>query len=65
MDFRVIKTAVLAVGLALASNENAAMYDFSETISGVSITGSFSGNANGNNITGIDNISVSANGIEV
>jgi hypothetical protein len=62
MDLR-FKTAILAMGLALASNANADLYDFSETISGVSITGSFTGTASGNDITGISNISVIADGV--
>jgi hypothetical protein len=63
MNFRFTKTAILAMGFALASNANAAIYDFSETIQGVNITGSFTGTANGNDITGISNISVNVGGI--
>jgi len=62
MDLPFIKTAILFMGLALASNANATTYDFSETIQGISITGSFTGTASGNYISGISNISVTADG---
>jgi len=63
MNSRFTKTAILAMGLALASNANAQQYDFSETIQGVSVTGSFTGTASGNLITGLSNVTVNVGGI--
>jgi len=63
MDFRFIKTAILAMGLVLTCTANANIYDFAETIQGISITGSFDGTANGNDITGISNISIITDGV--
>jgi hypothetical protein len=63
MEFKFTKIAILAMGLALASMANAQTFDLSETISGVSVTAHFTGTANGNDITGINNISVTEDGL--
>ena len=64
MDFRFTKTTtIIVMCLALASNAEASMYSFSETIQGVNITGSFIGTALGNLISNLSDISVAFNGI--
>ncbi|WP_347985801.1 hypothetical protein [Methylomonas sp. AM2-LC] len=64
MDFKFSKTVMLAMGLILANNANADTYHFSETISGATITGSFTGTTtDGNSITNLSNISVFDNGV--
>jgi len=65
--FRFTKTAILAMGLAIAGNANAEIFDFKYTFTGSSdvVTGTFSGTASGDVITNLSNITISFNGVAI
>lgn len=61
----ILRQAACAVALLAATAAQATTYNFSYTFTnGNAVTGSFDGTANGNLITGLNNISVVINGVD-